>query len=213
MNAFDYADYYRNPVLILGDGILGQMAEPVEKTPYKPILDLPPKDFVLDGCKGRSPRVIKTLYLHPADSLVQHNLHLQEKYARIKQELALYEEYETKDAELIVSAYGVPGRVAKGAVKIARKEGLKVGMIRPLCVWPFPAAPFQNAAKTAKQFLVVEMSFGQFIEDVKLAIECKRPVAFLGKGGGWYPTQEEILEEIRRLTAKTKRPAAVKGSV
>lgn len=213
MNAFDYADYYRNPVLILGDGILGQMAEPVEKTPYQPILDLPPKDFILDGCKGRLPRVVKTLYLHPADSLVQHNLHLQEKYTRIKRELKLFEEYETKDADLVVSAYGVPGRIAKGAVKMARREGLKVGLIRPLCVWPFPVEPYRRAAKAAKQFLVVEMSFGQFIEDVKLAVECIRPVAFLGRGGGWYPSQEAILEEIRKLSVKTKSFAAVKGSV
>ncbi len=213
MNAFDYADFYRNPVLILGDGILGQMAEPVELTPYEPILDLPPKDYVLDGCKGRPPRVVKTLYLHPTDSLVQHNLHLQEKYARIRRELNLYEEYETEDAELIVSAYGVPGRIAKGAVKMARREGIRAGLIRPLCVWPFPAAPFRKAAQTAGRFLVVEMSFGQYVEDVKLAIECRRPVAFLGKGGGWYPSQEEILEEIRRLSSKAQDPASVKGSV
>ena len=213
MNAFDYADYYRNPVLILGDGILGQMVEPAELTPYRPILDLPAKDWILDGCKGRPPRVVKTLFLHPADGLVQHNLHLQEKYARIKQELKLVEEYETEDAELIVTAYGIPGRVAKGAVKMARQEGLKVGLIRPLCVWPFPIEAYQKAAKTAKQFLVVEMSFGQFLEDVKLAIECTRPVSFLGKGGGWYPTQEEILEEIRHLAAKKKKPAAEKGCV
>lgn len=213
MNAFDYADYYRNPVMILGDGILGQMAEPVEKHLYHPILKLPPKDFVLDGCQGRPPRVIKTLYLHPADSLVVHNLHLQEKYARIMQELSLFEEYKTADAEVIVSAYGICGRVAKGAVKMARQEGLKAGLIRPLCVWPFPVEPYRRAARTAKQFLVVEMSHGQFIEDVKLAMECKRPTSFLGKGGGWYPMQEEILEEIRRLAARKRKSAVGKGSV
>jgi len=210
MHAFDYADYYRNPVMILGDGILGQMAEPVEKRPYKPILNLHPKEFVLDGCKGRPPRVIKTLYMHPADSLVRHNLHLQEKYAQIQRELCLYEEYETDDAEVVVSAYGITGRVAKGAVKAARQEGLKAGLIRPLCVWPFPAQPYQRAAQKARHFLVVEMSHGQFIEDVKLAMDCKRPTSFLGKGGGWYPMEEEILEQIRRLAGTKRKPAAEK---
>jgi 2-oxoglutarate ferredoxin oxidoreductase subunit alpha len=199
LNAFDYADFYRNPVMILGDGILGQMAEPVELHPYRPIVDLPPKDYVLDGCRGRSPRVIRTLFLHPADALVQHNLRLQEKYERIQRELSLFEEYETEDAEVVVTAYGISGRAAKGAVKAARREGLKVGLIRPLCVWPFPVEPYKRAAKKAKVFLVVEMSQGQFIEDVKLAIECRRPVSFLGQGGGWYPAQEEILERIRDL--------------
>ena len=109
------------------------------------------------------------------------------------------EVYETEDAELVVSAYGIAGRIAKGAVKMARQKGLRVGLIRPLCVWPFPVRPYQQALQTADQFLVVEMSYGQFIEDVKLAIECERTVAFLGKGGGWYPSQEEILAEIERL--------------
>ncbi|MEJ5260957.1 MAG: 3-methyl-2-oxobutanoate dehydrogenase subunit VorB [Anaerohalosphaeraceae bacterium] len=201
LNAFDYADFYRNPVMILGDGILGQMAEPVEAHPYRPIFKLPPKDYVLDGCRGRAPRVIRTLFLHPSDALVQHNLRLQKKYAKMQREISLYEEFETADADVVVTAYGIPGRVAKGAVKRARREGLKAGLIRPLCVWPFPVQPYQNAAKQAKAFLVVEMSHGQFIEDVKLAIECRRPVAFLGKGGGWYPSEEEILEQIRHLAA------------
>ncbi|MBM4104333.1 MAG: 3-methyl-2-oxobutanoate dehydrogenase subunit VorB [Planctomycetes bacterium] len=204
MNAFDYADYWRNPVMILGDGILGQMAEPVETKPYKPILQIPPKDYILDGCKGRAPRVIKTLILKPELGLVTHNEEMQAKYRKIEQAIQLCEEYETADAELIVSAYGIPGRVAKGAVKIARKKGIKAGLIRPVSLWPFPKKPFVKAAQTAKQFLVVEMSQGQFIEDVKLAMECRRPVEFLGKGGGWYPTQEAILEKIEQMLQSPK---------
>lgn len=199
LNAFDYADYYRTPVMILGDGILGQMAEPVEAHPYSPLFQFPAKDYILDGCQGRPPRVLKTLYLHPADALVVHNLRLQEKYAKIQQQICLYEEYETDDAEVIVTAYGISGRAAKGAVKAARREGLRAGLIRPLCVWPFPVEPYRRAVEKASLFLVVEMSQGQFVEDVKLAIECRCPVSFLGKGGGWYPTQEEIVEQIRQL--------------
>ena len=206
MHAFDWADLYRNPVMILGDGILGQIAEPLELTPYKPIVNLPGKDYVLDGCAGRAPRVIKTLVLHPVDALVHHNDHLQEKYRRIEQELSLCEEYETADAEIIVAAYGTSGRVAKGAVRRARQKGIKAGLIRPITLWPFPKAPFMRAAKTAKKVLVVEMSCGQFIEDVKLAMECALPVEFFGKGGGWYPMDTDILAVIESM--QTRPPAA-----
>lgn len=199
MNAFDWADYYRNPVMILGDGILGQMAEPVELTPYKPIVELPEKDYVLDGCKGRAPRVVKTLVLKPADGLVAHNEHLQEKYRRIEQELTLCEEYETQDAQIVVAAYGISARIARGAVRMARGKGVAVGLIRPITLWPFPKQPFLAIAKSARRMLVVEMSHGQFIEDVKLAMNCALPVDFLGKGGGWYPTEEIILEKIEAM--------------
>jgi len=199
MNAFDYADYYRNPVLILTDGILGQMAEPVEIKPYRPILDLPKKDYILDGCKGRKPRVVRTLFLRPADSLMQHNIHLKQKYDKIQSELQLAEEYKTTEAELVIAAYGITGRIAKAAVDLAREEGMTVGLIRPITLWPFPVKHFEKLADKTKKFLVVEMSNGQFIEDVKLAIECKKPVEFLGVGGGWYPTPENILEKIKEL--------------
>ena len=199
MHAFDWADYYRNPVMILGDGILGQMAEPVEILPYEPVVDLPKKDWILDGCKGREPRVVHTLVLRPADGLVPHNIHLQEKYQRIERELSLCENFQTDDAEIVVAAYGITGRIAKGAVRLARQKGLNVGLVRPITLWPFPKKPFEAIAKTAKQLLVVEMSHGQFIEDVKLATECRVPVEFLGKGGGWYPTEEIILEKIEAM--------------
>ena len=199
MNAFDYADFYRNPVLILSDGILGQMAEPVEFKKYKPILKIPKKDYVLDGCKQREPRVIKTLLLKPALSLAEHNRHLQEKYNRISKEFSLVEEVQTEDAQLVIAAYGTTARVAKGAMVLARAKGLKVGLIRPVTLWPFPADAFKKAAESTKKFLVIEMSNGQMIEDVKLAIECKKEVEFLGLGGGWYPTPENILEKIEQV--------------
>ena len=203
MNAFDYADYYRNPVMILSDGILGQMAEPVEPLPYEPILELPEKDFVVDGCKGRKPRVVKTLYLRPTVSLVDHNERLKAKYEKIKSELSLYEEIHTDDADLVVAAYGITARIAKGAVKMARVSGMKVGLIRPIPLWPFHDEPFKRAAEQADKFLVVEMSSGQFIEDVKLATECRKPVEFFGKGGGWYPKSETIFEKIQAIYEKS----------
>jgi 2-oxoglutarate ferredoxin oxidoreductase subunit alpha len=209
MNAFDWADYYRNPVLMLGDGILGQMAEPVEILPYEPILELPEKYFVLDGCKGRKPRVVKTLVLRPADGLIAHNEHLQEKYRRIENELSLCKEYQTSDAEIVIAAYGITGRIAKGAVRLARKKGIAAGLIRPVTLWPFPKEPFTVAAETVRKMLVVEMSHGQFIEDVKLAVNGRCPVEFLGKGGGWYPTEEMILEKIESMAAASA--TAVKG--
>ena len=160
---------------------------------------MPAKDYILDGCKGREPRVIKTLVLRPTDGLVTHNEHLQEKYKRIESELSLYEEYETADAEIVIAAYGITARIAKGAVRLARRKGIAVGLIRPITLWPFPSDAFSTAAKTAGQILVVEMSQGQFIEDVKLAVNGVCPVEFLGKGGGWYPTEEIILEKIESM--------------
>ncbi len=207
MNAFDYADFYRNPVMILGDGILGQMAEPVELAPYEPILELPEKDYVLDGCAGRKPRVLKTLHLYPAMALMEHNIHLRQKYERISSELKLVEQVRTDDAELVIAAYGITARIAGGAVNLAREKGMKVGLIRPITLWPFPDEAFGALADSVEKFLVVEMSNGQFIEDVKLAIQCKRPVEFLGTGGGWYPTAENIFEKIQNVYGKKPSPS------
>lgn len=198
MKAFDYADYYKNPVLILGDGILGQMVEPVELKPYQPIFELPSKkDWILDGCKDREPHVIKTLLLSPIDSLVKHNIHLQEKYKRINQELSLCEEYKTEDAEIIIAAYGITARVAREAVDVAREQGIKVGLIKPMTLWPFPKEIFQKYRDN--NFLVIEMSEGQFIEDVKLSTDCAARYYFLGHGGGWYPDTEKIMNKINEI--------------
>ncbi|AQT68427.1 NADH-dependent phenylglyoxylate dehydrogenase subunit alpha [Anaerohalosphaera lusitana] len=199
MKAFDWADLYRNPVLMLGDGLLGQTAEPVVKKKYRPACKLPKKDWALTGCTNRKSNVVKTLMLGSVEALADHNRHLVQKYKKIESELSLVEEYMTDDAELIVSGYGMTARIAKGAVKNARAKGLKVGLIRPISVWPFPTDTFKRAAEKADKFLVVEMSNGQFVEDVKLAIECKKPVEFMGVGGGWYPTPENVLEKIETV--------------
>ncbi|MDP7179726.1 MAG: 3-methyl-2-oxobutanoate dehydrogenase subunit VorB [Candidatus Woesearchaeota archaeon] len=198
MNAFDYADYYRNPVLILGDGILAQMAEPVELRNYKPILDLPSKDsWVLNGCEGREPHVIKTLLLSPPDSLVKHNIHLQEKYGKIKDELSLCNEYMTDDADIIIAAYGSPARISRESVDDLRKEGVKIGLVQPISLWPFPEKVFSKYK--GKKVLVVEMSEGQLIEDVKLSMDCEGEFYFLGHGGGWYPDTKQIIEKVHEI--------------
>ena len=113
----------------------------------------------------------------------------------------MVEEYMTDDADLVIAAYGITGRIAKGAVSIARENGLKVGLLRPISVWPFPTDAFLRVADTAKKFLVVEMSSGQFIEDVQLATQFRKPIEFFGFGGGWYPTPENILEKINEVYA------------
>ena len=198
MDAFDYADYYKNPVLILGDGIIAQMVEPVDLKPYKPIFKLPSKkDWILDGCKDREPHVVKTLWLSPTDSLVKHNIHLQEKYNKIRLELSLCEEYKTEGADILIAAYGITARVAREAVDVAREQGIRVGLIKPITLWPFPKKVFEKYKE--KDILVIEMSEGQFIEDVKLSTDCEATYHFLGHGGGWYPDTEQIIKKIKEI--------------
>lgn len=207
MRAFDYADYYRNPVLILGDGILGQMYEPVELTEYRCSLELPAKDWIIDGCGGRPSRVVKTLQLNPTglesttEMLITHNLRLQEKYRRITAGLCLSEQFRTEDAEILVTAYGTSARISREAVELARERGIRAGLVRPVTLWPFPSGAFQSGAAT--DILVVEMSAGQYVEDVALAAAGhprQRPrVHLLGQGGGWYPSAEDVLAEIERI--------------
>ncbi len=136
MRAFDKADEYRMPVIILGDGVVGQMMEPFHPTKYvRPAL--PEKDWILDGCKGREPRVVRTLCMGPGE-LERHNLHLQKKYALIRKKEVLYEAYDIEDAELVVVAFGIAARIALSAVKELRREGRKVGLFRPVTLFPFP---------------------------------------------------------------------------
>jgi 2-oxoglutarate ferredoxin oxidoreductase subunit alpha len=196
MLSFDLADKYRMPVMILGDGILGQMMEPVEfKAGAKSEIK---KDWILDGCKGRKPRVIKSLILSEAE-LEKFNLKLQKKYNQIKDTEQRCEVLHGDDSEIMLVAYGTPSRVARSVVENLRKKGKKIGMIRPITLWPFPENAFKKLAKNVKSFLVVEMSCGQMIEDVKLAIDCARPVHFYGRTGGEIPGEDEIIKEIENI--------------
>ncbi len=192
--AFDLADKWRNPVMILSDGILGQMMEPVEfSEDYTPIkVDKP---WATTGAVGRKPNVINTLDIVP-ESLEQSNFRLLAKYDKIKEEEVRFEEVSTNDADLILVGYGTSARVARSAVELARKRGLKVGLFRPISLFPFPEKQIRALAAPERRFLVVEMSGGQMVEDVRLAVEGRCPVHFTNRMGGLVPTPEEVLEKI-----------------
>ena len=202
--AFDLADQYLMPVMVLADGILGQMMEPVvlEK---KTSRDLPAKDWALTGAKDREQNIVRSLWLKEG-ALEAHNNKLQARYERIQRDEVLCEQYEVDDAEIVVVAYGVAARIVRGAVAKARAEGIKVGWIRPITLWPFPTEEINKATDEFRLFLTVEMSNGQMVEDVKLAVAGKTPVAFHGRPGGGVPTVDEILEKIRQLTLRAKAP-------
>ena len=201
--AFDLADQYRMPVVILADGILGQMMEPIvlEKKPGR---ELPPKDWALTGAKAREQNIIRSLWLQEG-VLEELNYKLQAKYEQVQKNEVLCEQYEIDDAEIVVVAYGVAARIVRGAVNKAREEGIKVGWIRPITLWPFPTEQISKAADEFRIFLTVEMSLGQMVEDVKLAVAGKAPVLFYGRPGGGVPTVDEILDKIKQLTIPQKK--------
>ena len=200
--AFDLADQYRMPVMVLADGILGQMMEPVmlEKKPGR---ELPPKDWALTGAKGRTQNIVRSLWLAEG-VLEQLNYKLQARYEQIQKNEVLCEQYEVEDSDIVVVAYGVAARIVRGAVTKAREEGIKAGWIRPVTLWPFPTEQISRAADEMRIFLTVEMSLGQMVEDVKLAVAGKAPVVFYGRTGGGVPTVDEILDKIRQLSIRHK---------
>ncbi len=201
--AFDLADEYRMTVVVLADGILGQMMEPIvlEKKPRR---KLPPKDWALTGTKGRKQNIVRSLWL-PEGALEKHNYKLKAKYEQVQKNEVLCEQYEVDDAEIVVVAYGVAARIVRGAVNKAREEGIKAGWIRPITLWPFPTEQISKAADELRIFLTVEMSNGQMVEDVKLAVAGKAPVVFYGRPGGGVPTVDEILDKIKQLTIPTNK--------
>jgi 2-oxoglutarate ferredoxin oxidoreductase subunit alpha len=194
--AFDLADKYRNPVLILGDGMLGQMMEPVDFAGLKRPPDYE-KDYILDGAKGRPARKVHSLIF---DTKLQeeHNWKLFRKFQLMEQNEVRYDTYLAEDAEMIVVAYGMGARIVKGAIKRLRDEGLKVGMLRPITLWPFPAKALQELATTVRDFFVFEMSAGQMVEDVRLALSGRARVHFYGRPGGVIPTPIELYRIISR---------------
>lgn len=198
MKAFDKADEYRIPAMILADGLLGQMMEPVTFPPARETL--PDKsDWAACGHGNKRPHhIINSLYLDAP--LLEKNVKERfERYAIIEEHETDAELYQCDDAELVVTAYGASARVAKSAVMTARKQGLKVGLFRPKTLWPFPKKELNQAIAHASQLLCVEMSMGQMIDDVRLAINCSRPVAFFSRTGGVIPTPAEVLAEIKKL--------------
>jgi len=193
-DAFDIADIYRTPVYLLGDGMLGQMMEPVEFT-ERPKRELPAKDWAANGTRGDKQKVVNSLRLDPAD-LEAHNNDLQAKYNRIKENEVRYESYLTEDADYIVVAYGSVSRIARNAIKKARENGIKAGLIRPISLWPFPDKAFEETREFVKAYLTVEMSAGQMVQDVRLAVNGHKPVYFYGRTGGMVPNSEEIYNKI-----------------
>ena len=194
IKGFDLADKYNMTAMILADGTIGQMMEPItfEDTEIKTY----EKPWALTGTEKKRPHnVVNSLYLKP-DELEKKNFERYEKYAEIEKTEAMWEEYMTEDAEVCVVAFGIAARVAKNAVAAARAEGIKVGLIRPITLWPFPNAAF-DAAKNAKAFVSVELSMGQMIEDVKLATKCQKPVSLCNRSGGMIPSPDEVLLAIK----------------
>lgn len=200
IKAFDLADQYRMPCMLLADGTTGQMMEPVSfDFDIKPA---PEKPWATTGTKmERFHNITNSLYLQP-DKLEQTNIDRFAKYAEIQEKEALAEEYMVDDADIVIAAFGIAARVAKTAIKEARAQGIKAGLIRPITLWPFPKAAFMKAADHAKQFISVELSMGQFIEDVKLATECRRPVSLCYRAGGMIPMPDQVLAAIKEANEK-----------
>jgi len=202
MDAFDLADKYRTPVMILTDGILGQMMEPVELK-ARPALDIP-KDWACTTTKGaRGNNIVNSLYIEP-EVLDKINIERYQRYAEIDRTEARSEGYKLEGADIVVVAYGASARICKNAVDEARARGVKAGLLRPVTLWPFPKAALRQAAKSAKAFLTVEMSMGQMVDDVLLAIECSRPVGFCGRTGGLVPSLEQVLAEIEKISKEVQ---------
>ena len=197
VKAFDLADKYSMVSMILADGTMGQMMEPVSLDVGE--VETYEKPWALTGTKcEREHNIVNSLYLKP-EELEAKNFERYEKYKAIEENEVMYEEYLMDDAEVCVVAFGITSRVAKNAINEARANGVKVGMIRPITVWPFPKKVLAAAAEKCKAFICVEMSMGQMIEDVELAIRCKKPVYLCNRVGGMIPTPEEVLAKINEV--------------
>ncbi len=194
--AFDLADRYRNPAMILGDGILGQMMEPVELSEMLDV-QLPPKEWATTGRSGGRRHVVSSLYLDSSE-LEKLNKRLQDKYLEIMRTEQRWESLDVEGAEVVLVAYGTTARVVKSAMNLAREEGIRVGLIRPITLWPFPTKAFESLEDVGR-FLVVEMSSGQMVEDVRLVVNGRWPVSFYGRTGGVVPDPKDILARIREL--------------
>ena len=195
IKGFELADTYRMTAMVLADGTMGQMMEPVAlDLEVKPA---PEKPWATTGTKlAREHNIVNSLFLSP-EELEKFNFDRYEKYRYIEENEAMYEEYRMDDADICVVAFGIAARVSKNAINEARKQGIKVGLIRPITLWPFPTAPFKKAITHVKNFISVELSMCQMIEDVRLAIECKAPVALCNRAGGMIPSPEQVLSAIQ----------------
>ncbi|WP_138206896.1 3-methyl-2-oxobutanoate dehydrogenase subunit VorB [Haloimpatiens lingqiaonensis] len=203
--AFDVADMYRTPCMVMGDGMLGQMMEPVEFK-ERTARNLPEKNWAANGLQGRKEHnVINSLYLKSED-LEQHNIKLQKKYSEIEKNEVKYELYNCEgEKDLIIVAYGTTSRICKNVIKAAKEQGIELGLVRPITLWPFPNEAFEKTVNNTKHgYLSVEMSCGQMIEDVKLAVNGRKPVDFYGRTGGMVPHPEDILAKVKEIVGGVK---------
>lgn len=204
--AFDRADRYRNPVLVLGDGMIGQMMEPVEFREHE-FPPLPPKDWATDGCKGRNPNVVNSLYLDPVEE-EKLNRKLVAKYEQIARDEVRSDEYRTDQPyQVLLVAYGTTARVCRTALVRLAEEGINAALFRPITLYPFPSARLRELAEPVEFLLSVEMSTGQMVEDIELSVRCRKPVHFYGRQGGLVPTPEEVVDEVKRLLGEKNRGA------
>ncbi len=194
--AFDLAEKYRNPAMILGDALIGQMKEPLLRQKGKR-MDLPPKTWALTGAEGRKPNLLKSLYLQDG-ALSEHNWKLFQKYERMKKEEVRFETFQAEDARLLISAFGSMARISKTSVELAREQGMKVGLFRPVTLFPFPEETIGQLSKRVKTFLTVELNTGQMVEDVRLSVDRDAEVFFYGRPPGSLPTPEDIVNEIKK---------------
>ena len=202
VKGFDLADKYRMPAMILADGTMGQMMEPVSLDYETPVAV--EKPWATTGTKmERNHNIVTSLFLNP-DELEALVVERYERYKVVEENEVMYEEYMMDDAEICIAAFGIAARIAKNAINEARKQGIKVGLIRPITLWPFPTAPFKKAAEQVKEIISVELSMGQMIEDVKLASECKVPVTLYSRTGGMIPSPEQVLEAIKKANGGAK---------
>lgn len=202
IKAFELADKYRMVAMLLADGTLGQMMEPVEIEDVD--ADAFEKPWATTGTEGkRKTNIVNSLFLKP-DELEAKNFERFEKYKAVEENEVMYEEYLMDDAEICVVGFGIASRVAKNAINAAREQGIKVGMIRPITLWPFPKAPLLAAADKCKGFISVEMNMGQMIEDIELAIRCKKPVYLCNRTGGMIPSTEQVLNKIIEVNGGAK---------
>jgi 2-oxoglutarate ferredoxin oxidoreductase subunit alpha len=197
--AFDMADRYRNPAMILADGVLGQMMEPASIPDEMPKVSKPDKPWACNGRNGRAHKnVANSLVIDPYE-LRAHNQHLQDKYRRMRAECK-WDTRLTEDAEILIVAFGIAARLAFSACKLARKRGVKAGLFRPITLFPYPSAPLLDVAAGKKRILVVELNSGQMVEDVRLTMNGTMPVDFYGEMGGVVPSPAEVCERIMEVS-------------
>lgn len=201
--AFELAFKYRNPAMILSDGVIGQMMEKIVLPPFKPRRT---EEEIIAQCpwaatgrkKNRKPNIITSLELDPS-VMEEINLRLQKKYAEIQEKEVRYEEFMLDDAEYAIVAFGSAARIGKKAIEMARAEGIKVGLLRPITIWPFPTKEVAALGKRVKGILSLEINAGQMVEDIRLAVECKIPVAHYGRLGGIIPAPDEVVDALKRM--------------